>query len=65
MLPEAKTLIFELDAAVSVASNSWHSELLRRVTEASPSKNEQPLTFVPRAPSRFLKQSHAADAAVH
>jgi uncharacterized protein (DUF2336 family) len=33
MIPEAKSLIFELDAAVSAASNSWHSELLRRVTD--------------------------------
>jgi hypothetical protein len=28
------------------------------VCEATPSKNEQPSTFVPRAPSRFSKQLH-------
>ena len=30
------------------------------VCEATPSKNEQPLTFVPRAPSRFFNQDHAS-----
>jgi hypothetical protein len=31
------------------------------VCEASPSKYEQPLTFVPRAPSRFFSLMHGHD----
>jgi uncharacterized protein (DUF2336 family) len=33
MASEARSLIIELDAAVGKASNSWRSELLRRVTD--------------------------------
>ena len=33
MASEARSLIVELDAAVGKASNSWRSELLRRVTD--------------------------------
>ena len=33
MASEARSLIIELDAAVGRASNSWRSELLRRVTD--------------------------------
>jgi uncharacterized protein (DUF2336 family) len=33
MVSEAKLLIFEIDTAVSNASESWRSELLRRVTD--------------------------------